>query len=282
MNAHAVAWMAMQTPVTNVITSLKRPPQVLASASTKVIDESLLVARLKKSDERVFNDLVQKNHGALIRMALRYVADRDVAEEVAQDSWIAVIDGIKHFEGRSSLRTWIFSILIHKAKDRGVRESKHINLSALESYGAEDGEEAVDPSHFHASGELAGYWALPPQPWNEQTPERLLASKQAFAALSEALDKLPQSLREVLVLNDVEELDSHEICERLQISKTNLYVRLHRARERVGAAVGLALTGNSRRDVRCGDLTTLTGTALAITRNSCTSIVKRRVTPASR
>jgi len=166
-------------------------------------------------------------------MALRYVADRYVAEEVVQDTWIAVIDSIRQFEGRSSLSTWIYSILIHKAKDRGVRESRHVNFSALESYDEAGGEEAVDPSRFHASGELAGYWALPPQPWDEHTPERLLASKQAFLALNKALDELPPGLREVLMLKDVEGLESEEICVRLQITETNLYVRLHRARERV-------------------------------------------------
>jgi RNA polymerase sigma-70 factor (ECF subfamily) len=204
--------------------------------------EVLLIARLRQGDERAFNELVEKNHGALIRMALRYVASRDVAEEVVQDTWIAVIDGIKHFEGRSSLSTWMFSILIHKAKDRGVRESKHVNFSALTS-ADEGGEEAVDPSRFQAAGELAGHWALPPQPWDEHTPERLLASKQAFAALNQALDELPRGLREVIVLKDVEGLESDAICAQLQITETNLYVRLHRARERVRKTVEAALAG---------------------------------------
>jgi RNA polymerase sigma-70 factor (ECF subfamily) len=230
--------------------------------------ESLLLARLRKGDERAFNELVDKNHGALIRMALRYVASRDVAEEVVQDTWIAVIDGIKHFEGRSSLSTWLFSILIHKAKDRGVRESKHINFSALESIDEEGGEEAVDPSRFHASGELAGHWALPPQPWDEHTPERLLASKQAFAALNQALDELPRGLREVLVLKDVEGLDSDEICAQLKITETNLYVRLHRARERVRKAVDAALAGKPH-TVSNPRVTTLMATANAIRRTPC-------------
>jgi RNA polymerase sigma-70 factor (ECF subfamily) len=230
--------------------------------------DSLLLARLRKGDERAFNQLVEKHHGALIRMALRYVADRDVAEEVVQDTWIAVIDGIKHFEGRSSLSTWMFSILIHKAKDRGVRESKHINFSALESIDEHGGEEAVDPSRFHASSELAGHWALPPQPWDEHTPERLLASKQAFAALNQALDELPRGLREVLVLKDVEGLESDEICAQLKITETNLYVRLHRARERVRQAVESALAGKPR-TVSNPRVTTLMTTANAIRRTPC-------------
>jgi RNA polymerase sigma-70 factor (ECF subfamily) len=208
-------------------------------------------------------------------MALRYVADRDVAEEVVQDTWIAAIDGIKNFEGRSSLSTWLFSILIHKAKDRGVRESKHVNFSALESYDEEGGEEAVDPSRFHTSGELAGHWALPPQPWDEHTPERLLASKQAFAALNRALDELPAGLRVVLLLKDVEGLETEEICERLHITETNLYVRLHRARERVCAAVETALAGKPPRDVSSSGLTTLMATAHAIRRKPCPGNAQR-------
>ena len=267
MNAHALAYVETSAPPS--CTKRQVPPQVHARPPAKINDESLLIARLRKGDERAFNELVNKNHGALIRMALRYVADRDVAEEVVQETWIAVIDGIKHFEGRSSLSTWMFSILIHKAKDRGVRESKHINFSALETYDDDAGEEAVDPSRFHASGELAGHWALPPQPWDEQTPERLLASKQAFAALSRALDELPATLREVITLKDVEGLESEEICERLRITETNLYVRLHRARERVRVAVEKALDGKAPRDVSKSGLVTLMATAHAIRRKPC-------------
>lgn len=198
--------------------------------------DSRLVARLRAGDTQAFEALVQQNHAPLIRMAMRYVSDREIAEEVVQNTWIAVIEGLKSYAGRSSLRSWIFAILINKAKDRGVRESRHINFSALEA--ADDGgEDAVDPARFHAAGEHAGDWALPPQPWNEQTPERLLASKQALEAMSRAIDALPAGLREVLVLKDLEERDTDYVCEKLNITETNLYVRLHRARERVRAAV---------------------------------------------
>jgi RNA polymerase sigma-70 factor (ECF subfamily) len=202
--------------------------------------DSSLVERLRAGDTKAFEQLVAQNHAPLIRMAMRYVADREIAEEVVQNTWIAVIEGIKNYEGRSSLRSWIFAILINKAKDRGVRESRHVNFSSLES--ADDGnEDAVDPSRFHAAGELAGDWAMPPQPWNEQTPERLLASRQALEAMSRAIDELPASLRAVLVLRDVEEHDSDYVCKKLNITETNLYVRLHRARERVRAAVEASL-----------------------------------------
>jgi len=202
--------------------------------------EQELIARLRQGDEGAFDELVNRHHGALIRMAMGYVADREVAEEVVQDTWMAVIQGLGRFEGRSSLRTWIFGIMIHKAKDRGVREKRHTTFSAFESFD-DDGEEIVDPSRFHQSGEWAGHWALPPQPWDEQTPEKLLAGRQAVNAMERAIDALPPTLKEVLVLRDIEGVDAKEVCDILRITEMNLYVRLHRARERVRAAVEKAL-----------------------------------------
>ena len=204
--------------------------------------ERTLLARLRAGDEGAFGELVDKHHGALIRMALSHVADREVAEEVVQDTWIAVIEGLSRFEGRSSLRTWIFGILIHKAKDRGVREKRHTTFSAFESY-EDDHDEAIDPSRFQQSGEWAGHWAFPPQPWDDQTPEKLLASQQAVSAMNQAIEALPRNLKEVLILRDVDGLESQEVCELLQITETNLYVRLHRARERVRRAVEVYLEG---------------------------------------
>lgn len=204
--------------------------------------ERTLLARLRAGDEGAFGELVDKHHGALIRMALSHVADREVAEEVVQDTWIAVIEGLSRFEGRSSLRTWIFGILIHKAKDRGVREKRHTTFSALESY-EDDQDEAIDPSRFQQSGEWAGHWAFPPQPWDDQTPEKLLASQQAVSAMNQAIEALPRNLKEVLILRDVDGLESQEVCELLKITETNLYVRLHRAWERVRRAVEVYLEG---------------------------------------
>jgi RNA polymerase sigma-70 factor, ECF subfamily len=204
--------------------------------------EAALLARLKRGDEGAFDALVNQHHSTLIRMAMGYVADREVAEEVVQDTWMAVIESLNRFEGRSSLRTWICGILIHKAKDRGVREKRHMTFSAFESY--DDGsEEAVDPSRFQQTGEWAGHWAFPPQPWDDQTPEKLLASQQAVNAMQRAIDALPTTLKEVLILRDVEGVDAKEVCELLKITETNLYVRLHRARERVRAEVETYLSG---------------------------------------
>lgn len=216
-----------------------------AKGTALTSDEQKLIARLRKGDEGAFDELVNKHHGALIRMAMGHVADREVAEEVVQDTWMAVIEGLDRFEGRSSLRTWIFGILIHKAKDRGVREKRHTTFSAFESFDDET-EEAVDPSRFHQSGEWAGHWAFPPQPWDDQTPEKLLASRQAVHAMQRAIDVLPPTLKDVLILRDVEGVEATEVCEMLKITETNLYVRLHRARERVRVAVEAYMEGGKK------------------------------------
>jgi RNA polymerase sigma-70 factor (ECF subfamily) len=204
--------------------------------------EQQFLTRLRQRDERAFDELVTKHHGALIRMAMGHVGDRELAEEVVQDTWMAVINSLDQFEGRSSLRTWIFGIMIHKAKDRGVREKRHTTFSDFEIFDDEY-EEAVDPARFHRSGEWVGHWAFPPQPWDIQTPEKLLASQQAVQAMHRAIEALPATLKDVLILRDVEGVDTTEVCEILKITETNLYVRLHRARERVRQAVETYLEG---------------------------------------
>ena len=216
--------------------------QELGQSTAVVNGEGAFLARLRRGDEGAFDELVTRHHSALVRMALGYVADREVAEEVVQDTWMAVIEGLGRFEGRSSLRTWIFGIMIHKAKDRGVREKRHTTFSSFESV-EDDNDEAVDPSRFHQSGEWAGHWAFPPQPWDDQTPEKILASQQAVNAMNRAIEALPRTLKDVLILRDVEGVDAKEACEILKITETNLYVRLHRTRERVRQAVETYLAG---------------------------------------
>lgn len=231
-------------PVTESFSHRKvanRIPELSQSAAVAK-EEGSLLGRLRQGNERAFDELVTRHHSALIRMATAYVSDREVAEEVVQDTWMAVIEGLDRFEGRSSLRTWIFGIMIHKAKDRGVREKRHTTFSSLESIDV-DGDETVDPSRFHQSGEWAGHWSFPPQPWDDQTPEKLLASQQAVDAMNRSIEALPPTLKEVLILRDVEGVGAREIREMLNITETNLYVRLHRARERVRRAVETYLKG---------------------------------------
>lgn len=196
------------------------------------LEDLRLVQRLRNGDEAAFTGLVDRLHGSLIRLAMAHVSDRSVAEEVVQDTWIGVLEGLDRFEGRSSIRTWIFRILINKAKTRGVRESRHVSFSPLPAEEDSDGP-SVDPSRFHSTGTMAGSWASFPQPWDEATPEKLLLSKESCVFLDCAIQGLPPQLRQVLVLKDVEGVDSQEVCKILGITETNLYVRLHRARSRV-------------------------------------------------
>jgi RNA polymerase sigma-70 factor (ECF subfamily) len=179
--------------------------------------EEALVLRLRQGDEEAFYELVNQHHGALIRIAITYVADREVAKDVVQDTWMAVTEGLDSFEGRSSLRTWICGILAHKAQDRGALERRHKNLS------------------------WAGHWAFPSRPWDDRTPENLLAGRQAVDAMQRAIDRLPANLKSVLILRDRDGVDASHVCAMLNINRTNLYVRLHRARERVKVAVETAL-----------------------------------------
>ena len=220
-----------------------RKPE-LKPAAAAASGEVAFLARLRQGDQGAFDELVTRHHSALIRMAMGYVADREVAEEVVQDTWIAVIEGLDRFESRSSLRTWIFGIMIHKAKDRGVREKRHMTFSSFEAVD-DDNDETIDPSRFHQSGEWVGHWAFPPQPWDDQTPEKLLASQQAVNAMNKAIEALPRTLKDVLILRDVEGVDGKEVCNLLNITETNLYVRLHRARERVRQAVETYLEGRT-------------------------------------
>lgn len=198
--------------------------------------ELALVERLRNGDEAAFDSLLERYHGALIRLAMAHVSDHSVAEEVVQETWLAVLQGVKQFAGRSSLKTWIFRILTNKAKTRGVRESRHVSISMI---GSEDDTEepAVDPSRFRSTGHWVDYWERYPQPWDDDTPERCLLTKEGTAYLEQAIQTLPGKLRELLILRDVEGLSSTEVCSMLAISEVNQRVLLHRARSRVRQAL---------------------------------------------
>ena len=191
------------------------------------------IERLRTGDEATFQALVTAHYGSMIRLALAHVSDRSIAEEVVQDTWMALLEGLGRFEGRSSLKTWIFSILTNKAKTRGVRESRCVPASSLAHEGEEADEPALDPARFRSSGHWTGYWTEYPQSWDEGTPEKALLDKEGAVLLNEAIAALPPRLRQVLVMRDVEGLDSEEVCAVLSVSEANQRVLLHRARARV-------------------------------------------------
>jgi len=209
-------------------------------------EELRLLARLRQGDEAAFVSLVDRHHNALLRLAMAYVSDHSVAEEVVQETWIGVMEGLDRFEGRSSLKTWIFRILTNKAKTRGVRESRHVSFSTLGTSDEDADEPAVDPSWFRTTGHWAGYWTSYPQPWDEDTPEKLALSREGGAFLEQAIEALPPNLRQVLVLRDVEGLDPKDVCAMLEISEANQRVLLHRARSRVRRALEKYVEGGVR------------------------------------
>jgi RNA polymerase sigma-70 factor, ECF subfamily len=196
-------------------------------------DDAELVARLRRRDEAAFSALIDRYHTQLVRLATSYVPNRAIAEEVAQETWLGVLQGIDRFEGRSSLRTWIFRILTNRAKRRGEQESRTLPFAAFSQPGEEDFAE-VEPERFIPSGEWAGHWVSYPLNLQELPEERLL-SDETRAVVQRAIDALPQHQRLVITMRDVEGWSADEVCNVLSITETNQRVLLHRARSKVRA-----------------------------------------------
>lgn len=222
------------------------PAQAASRSSDTIREEQGFLAALRSGEEAAFVALVERYHGALIRVAMAYVSDQSVAEEVVQETWIGVLEGLDRFEGRSSLKTWLFSILTNKAKTRGVRERRHLPFSSVGTPEDESEEPAVDPSRFATSGFWIDHWGSPPHPWDDDTPEKQFLTKEGTVYLERAIQALPPNLRRVLVMRDVEGLGSKEVCAILEISEANQRVLLHRARSRVQQALERYVTGDHR------------------------------------
>ena len=190
--------------------------------------ERALVQALAAGDERAFNEVVGRYHRSLVRLARSYVRSEAVAEEVAQDTWCAVVTGVERFEGRSSFKTWLFSIVVNKARTRAERERRTTPFSAL-SAPEDDGPPLPVEDRFAPDGA----WAAPPRAWDE--PERRAISLELREELRLALRELPERQRLVVTLRDVEGLDSCEVCELLGLSAGNERVLLHRGRTRLRA-----------------------------------------------
>ena len=191
-------------------------------------EDAPLLDALRVGDERAFEALVDRYGPSLLRLAQLYVSSRSVAEEVVQETWLAVVTGIERFEGRSSLKTWLFRILTNKAKTRGQREGRTLPFSSLASDGDED-QTAVAVERF-ARG---GAWATPPR----GVPEERLLAGETRARVEQAISALPPNQRAVITLRDVEGLSAEEACNVLGLSETNQRVLLHRARAKVRTAL---------------------------------------------
>jgi RNA polymerase sigma-70 factor (ECF subfamily) len=198
-------------------------------------DERATVEALRRGDEDAFRRLVAAHEPVLMRLALAHVPSRAVAEEVVQETWLGVLTGLDRFEGRSSLRTWIVSILLNNARTRGKRERRTLPFSLLR--GDEEGrdEPAVPRRRFQRRGEYAGQWARPPVEW--ESPEERLATEAARSVMLEAIARLPERQREVIALRDISGWSSTETCNALGLTETNQRVLLHRARSKVRMAL---------------------------------------------
>ena len=215
----------------------RQPASDVASA-----EEMALLAALRAGDESAFLMLVEQYQGQLVRVALLYVSTREVAEEVVQETWLGVLKGLDRFEGRSSLKTWMFRILTNIAKTRGVRESRTIPFSALVADESGSDEVAVDPSRFHPAGDSEGAWLLPPAHWDE-SPEASLSSAETVAMVQRAIEELPPAQRQVIQLRDLDGWSAEEACNVLELTETNQRVLLHRARSKVRRAIERYLDG---------------------------------------
>ena len=190
--------------------------------------DASLVERLRAGDEKAFMELIRELNPSLLRVARMFVPTTALAEDVVQETWLAVLNGIDRFEGRSSLKTWIFRILTNIAKTRGERERRSVPFS---SFDTEEGgfEPAVDRSRFTGTGQ----WAVLPRAWPE---DRLLAA-ETRSVIERAIERLPPSQRSVITLRDIEGWTAEEVRNALELTETNQRVLLHRARAKVRHAL---------------------------------------------
>jgi RNA polymerase sigma-70 factor, ECF subfamily len=210
-----------------------QPESTVAPATTTLSDEQTLAA-LRAGDERTFRELFARSYPMMKRVARAYVASDAVAEEIVQETWVAIVTGLDRFEGRSALGTWIFSILSNQAKTHSARERRSVPFSCATPGDAE--EPAVDPDRFQKDDEAwPGHWATPPRPW--QKPERRLLSLEARDRLKAALAQLPERQRLIVGLRDIEGLSAEEVCKLLDLSQENQRVLLHRGRSRLRAVL---------------------------------------------
>ncbi len=191
-------------------------------------DADRLLKGLRAGDEEAFTALVRRHHASLVGVAIGFVGSRATAEEVVQDTWLAVIEGLERFEGRSSLTTWIYSILANKARTRAVRDKRSVPLDVVGA-GEDERGPAADPSRFDSKGR----WSQPPALVEDITPVRVVAGRQLWAHVREEMERLPARQRSVVMLRDVEHMAASDVARILDISEANQRVLLHRGRARL-------------------------------------------------
>jgi len=199
------------------------------------LDETQLIAALRAGDESAFMQLVDAYHAKMVRLAHSFVDNTMVAEEVAQEAWLGVLRGVQRFEGRSSLQTWIFTILPNCARTRARREQRTLTFSDI--FAVEDDDEpTVDPDRFQQEGRWRGHWHDGPSSWRE-VPENRILAQETLELVRAAIEALPPNQRTVILLRDVDGVEAADVCNILQISESNQRVLLHRARAKVQEAL---------------------------------------------
>ena len=206
------------------------PTAVRYDAAT--VDDAELIARLRRGDEQAFEGLITAHHAAMLRIAQTFVPTRGLAEEVVQETWVGMLRGLDRFEGRSSLKTWLYAILINQARSIAGRERRTVPFDHT------DAARAEDPARFAPDGS----WTQPPVPFTEEVEERL-AHAPMLAQLDAALDNLPPAQRLVVTLRDIEQLTSEEVCTMLAITPANQRVLLHRGRTGLRRSIEALLEG---------------------------------------
>jgi RNA polymerase sigma-70 factor (ECF subfamily) len=193
------------------------------------MDDSALLARLLEGDEKAFVELVRRYHEPLVRVARYYVNSDASAEDVAQETWIAVLRGAERFEGRSSFKTWLFRILVNRARTTGVKEHRVVPVDPL----------APGPSVSATRFDQGGAWREAPVPFTE-TLEEVLDNAPLVRLVHQSIARLPEPARAVVTLRDVEGLSTTEVADLLGLSEANVRVILHRSRARIRSEVEMA------------------------------------------
>lgn len=200
--------------------------------------EHRLLDQLRGGDEAAFDRLVAVHTPGLLRVARTFVSTQAVAEEVVQETWLGVLRGIDRFEGRSSLRTWIYRILANRARTRGVVEHRTVPFATLAARELGEGLTAVDPERFLPADHdrWPHHWAAPPRRW-DTSPEAALSHAETLRLVQTEIAALPPAQRAVVTMRDLEGLDSDEVCAILELSAGNQRVLLHRGRSKIRAAL---------------------------------------------
>ena len=203
--------------------SIEAAPRTGQPAALESDEE--LIPRVRAGDEYAFSQLVARYHTRLVRLAQSFVHTTALAEETAQETWLAVLDGLDRFEQRSRFKVWLFRILSNRAKSCALREARSVPFSMLDS---SDG--GTEGTHLADLFTPEGSWRFPPQDWEHKTPEKLLLSTETQRVLQDGIQSLPPAQRAVVLMRDVEGIEADEVCNLLGLTDANQRVLLHRAR----------------------------------------------------